>query len=382
MKHFAISIVFFCALSLSSAVLASTSGDSRDSSADVAVVLSKLKEYYKRVSTVQLECSQKETTFTPSNKDGTLAADDVRGFKLNLDKREMVEKIIDAKVAMRNRPEERLQSSINSLGLHRGNGGEIVINGDSRIYSESADIPPVFGGCDAVVPFGFFSNGKKTFHVIEWLENNPVKVLSATGNEYVVESDGSDGRLEVVLTNYNGSFYVTSFSYSIRADQRTLSLYDKVKYNVTDYKIIDNFWLPVQFDVEIFSHGEGTHRFDPRKKEIVPLPVRPYTLQSQVVFTDVKLNPFPKNKELTFDTPIPDYTQVQLFSQRQIAYVWVNGKIIPLTDELALARARGHGFIPGTREPRFWLMATGIGLILFALGRMTYSYLKRKGGSE
>lgn len=66
--------------------------------------------------------------------------------------------------------------------------------------------------------------------------------------------------------------------------------------------------------------------------------------------------------------PIPNYTEVSMQDAPQIEYVWLNGEIVPLTDEIALARIRGHGFIPGVREPRFWLITAGIILITLALG--------------
>ena len=75
---------------------------------------------------------------------------------------------------------------------------------------------------------------------------------------------------------------------------------------------------------------------------------------------------------------IPNYTEVYMQDAAHIQHIWLDGKVVPLTDELALARARGHGFIPGVREPRFWLMTLGIAMILIALGRMAYRYFTGK----
>ena len=87
------------------------------------------------------------------------------------------------------------------------------------------------------------------------------------------------------------------------------------------------------------------------------------------------------DKDFKIKKTIPNYTEVFTQDAIQIKHIWLDGRIVPLTDELALAlaRARGHGFIPGVREPRFWMMALGIVMILFALGRMAYKYFKSKG---
>ena len=77
---------------------------------------------------------------------------------------------------------------------------------------------------------------------------------------------------------------------------------------------------------------------------------------------------------------IPDGTSVFMQDAPQIQYVWFDGKIVPKTNEVMLAIARGgHKFMPGPSEPRFWMMAIGILLIVYACSVKAYRHFKNKG---
>jgi hypothetical protein len=90
-------------------------------------------------------------------------------------------------------------------------------------------------------------------------------------------------------------------------------------------------------------------------------------------------NPTP----FSFKTKIPNGTKAVLFDAQQIQYVWLDGEIVPRTDEVALAIARGgHKFIPGPKESRFWFMALGLILILLGGGSKLYSMLKENNTKE
>ncbi|MDR1492617.1 MAG: hypothetical protein LBT05_07840 [Planctomycetaceae bacterium] len=61
----------------------------------------------------------------------------------------------------------------------------------------------------------------------------------------------------------------------------------------------------------------------------------------------------------------------------QIQYVWMDGKIVVKTDEVVLAIARGgRKFIQGPDEPRFWMIALGIIMILVGGGWKLRDMLK------
>jgi hypothetical protein len=90
-------------------------------------------------------------------------------------------------------------------------------------------------------------------------------------------------------------------------------------------------------------------------------------------------NPTP----FSFKTKIPNGTKVVLYDAQQIEHVWLDGKIVPKTDEVMLAIARGgHKFIPGPNESRFWFIALGLFLMFLGGGLKLYSMLKDNNKSE
>jgi hypothetical protein len=102
----------------------------------------------------------------------------------------------------------------------------------------------------------------------------------------------------------------------------------------------------------------------------------------KIATMEVKLNNIKKvssfsDSDFTFSTPIKNGTEVFMQDVPQIEYVWMDGEIVPKTDEVALAIARGgHKFIPGPQEPRFWLIALGIIMMLLGGGLKLRDMLK------
>jgi len=86
-------------------------------------------------------------------------------------------------------------------------------------------------------------------------------------------------------------------------------------------------------------------------------------------------------KDFQFSLTLPDGTPVHMQDARHIEHIWLDGKIVPKTNEAMLAIARGgHKFMPGPDEPRFWLMTIGIILILIGGGRLAYKYFTNQNG--
>jgi hypothetical protein len=91
------------------------------------------------------------------------------------------------------------------------------------------------------------------------------------------------------------------------------------------------------------------------------------TYSGVVTFNRIKINTILSESDLKITEQIPNYTEVFMQDAPQIRDVWLDGEIVPYTDEVALARIRGHDFIPGVREPRFWLIAAGVILVILGL---------------
>jgi len=83
--------------------------------------------------------------------------------------------------------------------------------------------------------------------------------------------------------------------------------------------------------------------------------------------------------EISFITEIPNGTPVFMKDAPHIEHIWLDGKVVPRTDEAMLAIARAnHKFMPGPDEPRFWLLVISIIMILAGGGKLMYDHFKKK----
>jgi len=102
-----------------------------------------------------------------------------------------------------------------------------------------------------------------------------------------------------------------------------------------------------------------------------------YEAKISTVLSNIKISENASPTPYLFQTKIPNGTKAILYDAQQIEHIWLDGKIVPKTDEAMLAIARGgHKFMPGPDSPRFWLMAIGIILILIGGGRLAYKYFR------
>ena len=98
----------------------------------------------------------------------------------------------------------------------------------------------------------------------------------------------------------------------------------------------------------------------------------------------IEINPDIPQSFFRISFDIPNGTPV--FDRRapHIEYIWFNGKIVPRTDEVMLAIARGgHKFMPGPDSSRFWMLAFSFLFIALGLGKMVYNIIQRnkRGGA-
>jgi len=137
-----------------------------------------------------------------------------------------------------------------------------------------------------------------------------------------------------------------------------------------------------QFEASEFENHSGI--FIPNKLTISRvLPGREFPNLSWRL-TDFRIN---QGGDLGFAealSGVPNYAPITIQDAFHLSpsRTIIDGKVVVLTDELALAQARGHGFIPGPTEPRFWLVTIGILLMLVGGGKMLYDHIKKtKGGA-
>lgn len=95
-----------------------------------------------------------------------------------------------------------------------------------------------------------------------------------------------------------------------------------------------------------------------------------------IAFDDVDIWDESDPKPFPFVTEIPNGSKAVLLDVQQIEHIWLDGEVVPKTDEAMLALARGHKFMPGVSEPRFWLMAVGLVMLLAGGGILLRRHLK------
>lgn len=158
-------------------------------------------------------------------------------------------------------------------------------------------------------------------------------------------------------------------------------VFQECSFVVNRVEECNGLWLPVDYHVEEKKNGGKRHFINaPHEIAVVEDAILPRTLKADVKLERVVLPTNISKEDFKITISVPNYTPVFMEDAPQIKYVWLEGKIVPLTDKLALAQARGHGFIPGPTEPRFWFMAIGILLMLIGGGRILYKYIMVKGG--
>ena len=197
------------------------------------------------------------------------------------------------------------------------------------------------------------------------------------GDKVRIISSTNDSRMEVVINQSMNGIPIEILCKNEPTSQH--NFLSKFKYVADEIVVQNNIAFPKSYILEMESQFQQLVFSEEEKK---PVPTRLHTRsRCRVVFSQISVNDIIPTKNFSFTTEVPNYTKVIVEDVPQIKYVWLDGKVVPYTDELALARVRGHGFKPGVREPRFWMMGAGILMIVIALVLKVREYLaKRKGG--
>jgi len=193
-------------------------------------------------------------------------------------------------------------------------------------------------------------------------------------------------------TKYNGPPYKIIFERS----PETLH-YDEVGYfllEVKDFQVVEDIYIPREMIIiyddyaaknlsvkkMIIKDGKPIDPYQPEKLNLNNALRRRVT--QTVVWDKVKLHKTFSDSVFKHEKlfVIPNGTPVAVLDAPQIEYVWMDGKPVVKTDEVALRIARGdYGFMPGPKNPRFWFIAFGLVLLLVGGGLKIRSMLKKEG---
>jgi hypothetical protein len=208
---------------------------------------------------------------------------------------------------------------------------------------------------------------------MQWQEDGGVKyaVLSAESQKCHFE----------MWCNPQNDFALKKFVFHSVENNELAAGIKNYTYEVQEFSTTKEFCFPKKITTEVSWYEiEGVGQWPGEEPKKMTIPAR--TVKNEISFYDVEINPQFTESTFRLKKMPPDHYPVTVINKFQIQHVWLDGKVVPLTDELALARARGHGFIPGVREPRFWLWALGIAMILYAFGHQTYLFFKRRRGND
>jgi hypothetical protein len=222
-----------------------------------------------------------------------------------------------------------------------------------------------------VVPVG---NRKNIHHLTEILPN--LKVVRPSGSqiskEEIVTLKGEINGVEIVCS------FVPKYDYALtqfKTNKKAEMVEDElisVDLQFNDFTSVGGIWFPSTYRSSIvFAFQKYEEEKTLRRGEAKNV----WELKNYKILDENGNN----DEIFKIKSPIPNYNEVSVWDVPQIDYVWLDGKIVPLTDELALRRALGYGFKQSgvVYYIQMWLIAAGIILFLLGIGIQIRKFLKK-----
>ena len=246
---------------------------------------------------------------------------------------------------------------------------------------DAKNIPNFFqtlGPMNLLFGIFYFQEYKYLPDMLRELESDSITVTNNAEGQHEIRFILQEYQYQILLDV--GTFSLVRFEKSALSKISEPQKTENYLIEVLAFESFEGVVFPSKFIVSILSAG-GTIGDGDAKIQIPPTKARyEYSL------TDISFNPL-SEKDFQISMSLPNGTSVHMEDVPHIQHIWFNGNIVPKTNEVMLAIARGnHKFMHGPNEPRFWLMAFGILMIVVALGKMLYDIIqknnqeKREGG--
>jgi hypothetical protein len=229
-------------------------------------------------------------------------------------------------------------------------------------------------GIDTPIKILDFIKSKDTHWNRELLNNKEYFVLSGNVNDINIK----------IWIDYQ-TYLMWQILLLRKTNNNIFTQYASRHYVVTETQMVNDHIIPKVMSVKE-KYPAGQIQPPPEVRESVIKQIKEHggtlvlpekTLNLQIIFNDVSLKADVSENKIFNEMNIPNGTPVAMYDAPQIQYVWMDGKPVLKTDEVALAIARGgHKFIPGPQEPRFWLIALGIIMMLLGGGLKLRDMLK------
>ena len=255
--------------------------------------------------------------------------------------------------------------------------GGLAVIGELPTSEENVHIT---GGFSYPEILGWFPLNDGTYvYIPDFLKENVHAEISRETSDTTYRISIKKDVCRYVLTlgfDDNKNCYVKSFSHAYSGNDYSSGRVLEQNFLFEDFARLNNRLFPQKMSSAFEMLLRDTVKSD-RNSESV------FKNSFVVFFANIEINRNISGSDFQIKTPIPNGTPVTIQSAPQIQYIWFDGKIVPKTNEAMLAVARGnHKFMPGPDEPRFWLMAIGIILILIGGGKMTYDHFFKNKDDE
>gem|GEM_PF-7015235 len=231
------------------------------------------------------------------------------------------------------------------------------------------------------LPFGYFENGQECNSIVDTMRSEQ-KSMFREGRDVGLQCQTEEFDIKIWF-DIDKNFAAKRI-HIIRQNtqQQSPEYFTIIEYEVRDFQKIGERWFPSAYTVRKSFPGGTIQRDLPDLPPGVVLhrnqtEQKPRTLAAEVSLTNVRFPLRLADADFQIKSTVPNGTSVFMQDAPQIEHIWLDGKIVPKTNEAMLAIARGgHKFMPGPESPRFWFMAIGIILILIGGGRLAYKYIR------
>ncbi|MDR1491452.1 MAG: hypothetical protein LBT05_01830, partial [Planctomycetaceae bacterium] len=203
------------------------------------------------------------------------------------------------------------------------------------------------------------STNQKTIYIGDFFKKNNMDVVKKTdrGKIFLETAAVFQNQKMWIVFQDNDFCNPVEMGYSNSSKKLLPQQMSFIKCHISSVKLFNDIIIPDDFIIENAITGGTVDYYGQTLKTYGA------TWQRHIVLSNIAIN---SDLEFAIQSEIPNGTKVLMQDVPQLAFEWKDGKVVPITDEAILA-LRGQRFIPYPNEPRFWLMALGIAMIILSI---------------
>jgi hypothetical protein len=264
-------------------------------------------------------------------------------------------------------------------------GDQLVVNADFETFPK--DFAERTRYLSEKVFFGYEFWGNKEIRFLPVILKNAKLSLNfdEQKKQWMLNADTNDSNFKIYFEDVNAGV-PQQIVFSKLLDKRKLSDIVSIDFKISKFQTIAGVQVPLEMEIireslvpaqQVIIDPLAPPKENKNDDNLATAKFR--TTTTHAVWSDVSFvkKDVASNFKLEQFIKIPNGTEVHVRNALQIEHVWMDGEIVPKTDEVALRIARGdHKFMPGPKEPRFWFIALGIIMLLLGGGMKLRDMLK------